>query len=680
MADYATADIRNLALVGHTGVGKTTLTEALLVAAGVIPEAGSVERGTTVSDFEEQEKAHQHSLSSSVISFDHDGQHINLVDTPGLPDFAGHALSALAGVETVAVVINAESGLDITARRMMDFAASRRLCRMIIINRMDADNTDLASLCKDVRATFGNQCLAINLPGAGGTAVVDCFFQPKGESDFLSVAEARTAIVDQVVEVDEKLMERYLEKGEVSPEELHDAFEQALREGHLVPVCFTSATSGAGVRQLLHIFDQLLPNPMEGNPPPFLLESGSGKKEVHADADPDKHVLAHVFKIHFDPFAGKLSYLRIHQGTITRDTQLFVGDARKAFKVGHLFGVRGKETFEMERGVPGDICAVSKVDETHFDSVLHDSHDEDHIHLAPLKLPMSLHGLAITARNRGDEQKIADVMHRMVEEDPCLQIEHNASANETVLRGLGELHLRISLEKMADRYHVEVDTQPPSIPYRETITAKAEGHHRHKKQTGGAGQFGEVFLRVEPLARGSGFEFADEVKGGVIPGQFIPAVEKGVRQVLDSGAIAGFPMRDLRVTVYDGKYHSVDSKEIAFVQAGKKAFVDAIGKARAIVLEPIVDLQITAPQACMGDIAGDLSSRRGRVSDTRAEGDTAHISGQAPLAELGDYQSKLKSMTGGEGTFSMDFAAYEPAPANVQKEIISLFKGVADDE
>jgi len=680
MAEYATDDIRNVALVGHTGAGKTTLAEALLVTAGAAPHAGQVEKGTTVSDHDEQEKAHQHSLSSSVLSFDHAGQHINLIDTPGLPDFAGQALSALAAVETVAVVINAESGLDMTARRMMDFAAERRLCRMIIINRVDAENTDLAGLCKEVRNTFGTECLAINLPAGGGTSIRDCFFKPEGEPDFLSVEEAHTAIVDQVVEVDEKLMERYLEKGSVNPEELHDAFEQAMREGHLVPVCFTSAATGVGVKQLLRIFDRLLPNPTEGNPPPFLLEGDGGSKEVYADPDPDKHVLAHVFKIHFDPFAGKLSYFRIHQGTVGKDTQLFVGDARKAFKVGHLFGVCGKDTVEMERGLPGDICAVSKVDETHFDSVLHDSHDEDHIHLAPLDLPTPLHGLAIRAKARGDEQKIADVLHRLVEEDPCLSVEQNASTNETVLRGLGELHLRISLEKMAQKYNVEVDTQPPSIPYRETITGKAEGHHRHKKQTGGAGQFGEVFLRVEPLPRGRGFEFVDEVKGGVIPGQFIPAVEKGVRQVLERGAIAGFPLQDVRVIVYDGKHHSVDSKEIAFIQAGKKAFLDAVSKSRPIVLEPIVNLEVTAPQASMGDIAGDLSSRRGRVSDTRAEGDTVRISGQAPLAELGDYPSKLKSMTGGEGSYSMEFAAYEPAPATVQKDLVSRFEGSDEDE
>jgi len=325
---------------------------------------------------------------------------------------------------------------------------------------------------------------------------------------------------------------------------------------------------------------------------------------------------------------------------------------------------------ETEALVPGDIGAIAKVDEIHFDAVLHDSHNEDQIHLVPLEFPTPMHSLAIEAKRRGDEQKISDALHKLSAEDPTFRVEHNATLNQTVISGLGDLHMRYILERMTKQYNVEVSTKPPRIPYRETITARAEGHHRHKKQTGGAGQFGEVFLKVEPLRRGSGFEFVDQVKGGAIPGQFIPAVEKGVRQVLDSGPVAGYPVHDVRVIVYDGKYHDVDSKEVAFIAAGKRAFMDAISKARAIVLEPIVNIEITAPEASMGDIAGDLSAKRGQLSgtDSLAPG-TLVIKGQAPLSELGNYQARLKSVTAGQGSYSIEFSRYEPVPPGIQKSL-----------
>ena len=356
-----------------------------------------------------------------------------------------------------------------------------------------------------------------------------------------------------------------------------------------------------------------MPNPTEGNPPQFLKGEGASAEPIQAVPDPSKHVLAHVFKVMIDPFVGKVGVFRVHQGTITRDTQLFIGDGRKPFKVSHPYLLQGKEFVEADALVPGDIGVVAKVDEIHFDAVLHDSHDEDHIHLAPLEFPTPMHSLAIEPKRRGDEQRISEAMHKLAAEDPTFRVAHTAAA-ETVISGLGDLHMRYILDRLQAQYHVEATTKPPRIPYRETITARAEGHHRHKKQTGGAGQFGEVFLRVEPLARGTGFEFVDQVKGGVIPSQFMPAVEKGVRQVLDAGPIAGYPVQDVRVIVYDGKHHAVDSKEVAFISAGKRAFMDAIAKARPIVLEPIVKVEINAPEQSMGDIAGDLSSKRGQCT------------------------------------------------------------------
>jgi elongation factor G len=681
MGSHSTEAIRGVALVGHTGSGKTLLAEALLHQAKAIPTMGTIERGTTVCDFDVLEKEYQHSLRSSVVEFETDGTRIHLVDTPGAPDFLGQSIGSLAAVDTVAVVINAQTGIELTTTRMMQWAEALKLCRMIVVNRIDGEGVDLPTLVERIQEAFGKECLPINLPAGGGQRVVDCFFNPSGDSDFSSVEQAHSALVDQVVEVDEELMAVYLEKGEVAPEELHAPFEEALREGHLIPICFTSAKAGVGVKELLDILVKLAPNPAEGNPRPFLRGEGEAAEEFHAEPDPSKHVIAHVFKVAVDPFMGRLSYFKVHQGTVTKDSQLYIGDGRKPFKVGHLFMVRGKDLVEVPEGVPGDICAVAKVDDIQFDSVLHDSHDEDHIHLRPLEFPDPIFGLAIEPTKRGDEQRLWDVLEKLATEDPCVEVERVKTTNETVVKGLGELHLRTVLERMASQYKLEVKTHPPRIAYRETITTPAEGHNRHKKQTGGAGQFGEVYLRVQPLARGAGFEFVDEVKGGAIPGQFIPAVEKGVHQVLDSGAIAGYPMQDVRVTVYDGKSHPVDSKEIAFVSAGRKAFLEAVGKARPIVLEPIVSIAVTVPENAMGDITGDLSSKRGQITGTQSQsGGMLTISGQVPLSELSNYQSRLKSVTGGAGSYSIAFSHYEPVPPNVQQQLVSQFHAPASED
>ncbi|TMG97965.1 MAG: elongation factor G [Betaproteobacteria bacterium] len=670
MAHFATENIRTVALVGDGASGKTTLAEALLAKAGAIAAPGSVERGTTVSDFDPIEKSYQHSLRASLMHFETGGTRIHLIDTPGFPDFIGQSIGALDAVETAAIVVNASTGIQMITSRMMEWAAKRRLCRLIVVNRIDAENVDLPGVLASIQQAFGRECLPINLPADNGKRVVDCFFNPSGASDFSSIESAHGALVDQVVEVDEALMSLYLEQGEIAPEQLHAPFEKALREGHLVPVCFVSARTGAGVSELLEILVKLAPNPKEGNPPLFF--KGSGTEEFRSEPDPKKHVLAHVFKVVMDPFVGKMGIFRVHQGTVTKETQLFVGDGRKSFKVAHLFMLQGAKYVEVDQAAPGDLAAVAKVDDIVFDCVLHDSHDEDQIHMRPLEFPVPMHGFAITPKRRGDEQRISDVLHKMTAEDPTLVAEHDPLANETVLRGLGELHLRSVFERMASQFKLEVETRPPRVPYRETITAKAEGHHRHKKQTGGAGQFGEVFLKVEPLPRGSGFEFVDQVKGGAIPNTLIPAVKKGVEQVLVEGPLAGFPVQDVRVIVYDGKYHPVDSKEVAFVSAGRKAFLDAISKARPIVLEPIVGVEINCPASTMGDVTGDLSSRRGQVTGTNtlAAGILA-VGGLAPLAELDGYAARLKSMTGGQGAWTMALSHYEPAPPNLQQQLAS---------
>ncbi|MBB1088093.1 elongation factor G [Lysobacter sp. SG-8] len=680
---HSTESIRNVALAGHPAAGKTTLFEALLHAGGTIQTAGSIERGSTVSDFDPMEKSRGHSLDAAIASTDHGGIHVNLIDTPGYPDFRGPALASLAAVETVLLVVDADRGVEYGTRRMMEHARSRGLCRAIVINKIDQDGADPGRVLEDLREAFGPVCLPLNLPADGGSRVVNCFGTSAGESDLGPVADWHQRIIDQVVEVNETVMEHYLDLGEggLSGQELHDAFEQCLREGHLVPVVFCSARSGVGVPELLDVTEHLLPHPGEANPPPFEKRNGAGATPIDARPDPDAHVIADVFKVVNDPFVGKLAAFRVYQGTVKRDSQLFIDDGRKPFKVGHLFKLKGKEHVEVDQAVPGDIVAVAKVDDLHFDAVLHDSHEDDHIHLAAIDFPKPMFGLAVEATRKGQEQKLATALQKLAEEDPCFTVEHEEETNETVVRGLSDLHLRINIDRLKDRHGVEVTTRPPRIAYRETIGGRAEGHHRHKKQTGGAGQFGEVFLRVEPLPRGGGFEFVDEIKGGTIPGQFLPAVEKGVREVLRGGALAGYPMQDIRVVVHDGKHHAVDSKEVAFVAAGRKAFLDAVARARPQVLEPIVDLEVVAPEQHMGDISGGLASKRARINGTDTlKGGEIVVRAQVPLSELEGYAAELKSTTAGRGRYALDFSHYEPVPPQVQQKLVAAWKPHPDED
>lgn len=675
MTPNSVHDLRNLALMGHAGAGKTTLLEALLVAAGEIGVAGSVERGTTLSDFDPQEKETGHSLATAITHFEWAGRWINVLDTPGLPDLAGRALLALPAVETAAVVISAASGIESGTRRMMQAAADK--CRMIVVNKIDIAGVDFDALMAGITASFGRECLPINLPTVGGDAVVDCFFAPDygAAVAFSSVRTAHDAIVDQVVELDEDLMASYLEQGEsLDPEQLHDPFEHALREGHLIPVCFVSARTGAGTRALLEVLGRLMPDPTEANPPRIMKGEGSRAEPYAVAPDPDKHVVAHVFQIANDPYRGKLGLFRIHQGRITPNTPLFIGDGRKPFKVAHLLRLQGKTQSETPVGLPGDICAVARVDDLHPDAVLHDSHDEDLLHFATPALPQPVFGLALIPQKHGDEQRLAEALARLLDEDPCLQMGFDAQRRQTVVRGLGELHLKIVLEQLRLRWNLQLDTAAPAVPYRESITSSAEARYRHKKQSGGSGQFGEVALRVESLPRGSGIELGNEVKGGAIPTNFLPAVEKGVRQALAEGALAGFPVQDIKVVLVDGKHHAVDSNEISFVTAGRHAVLEALLGARPIVLEPLLQVSIKIEDAHFGEISAEIAGRRGKLTSTEspATGWTV-ITAVIPMAEMEGFEIRLKAICAGDSEFMLESAGYEPAPNEVQARLAKAF-------
>ncbi len=682
MSNYSTENLRTLALVGHGSCGKTSLIEAMLYRSGMIPELGSVERGNTMCDNDALEKEVGHSIRLAVAHVDTamadlTPVRIHILDTPGYPDYLGQDLSALDAVKSVCAVIDPTRGPELLTRRMMEAAKERGLCRMIVINKFDLPDADLEKCLEELRETWGPGVLPINLPTRNRTHVIDCFDREDGDSDIMTVEDVHRAFIERVVEEDDEMLERYLEEGHVDPRLLHPLVTKALREGHVIPVCFTSAKNLIGIRDFMKVIIRHLPHPGEANEALFQKKDGSPFRTY-----PDKNlpVIAQVFKIVNDPFIGKIGVFRVHQGTIRRDSVLYVDDSKKPIKATRPLILQGKNTQETDLLSPGDIGALAKIDELQYGSVIHGDPMDGGVRMRPINFPRPMYGLAIRPARRGDESRMNEVLAKMQSEDPTMSVEHDAVLNETVIRGLTDMHVRSILNRMRANFKLEVETAAPSIPYRETISAPAEGHARHKKQTGGAGQFGEVYLRVEPLERGKGFEFVDQVKGGVIPYNLIPAVEKGVREVLATGFVAGYPIEDVRVTVYDGKSHPVDSKEVAFVAAGRKAFLDALAKAAPQVLEPIVSVEATAPEAYMGDIAGDLASRRGQVTNTEAlPGGDIEVTALVPLAELENYATRLHALTQGTGAWSMELSSYQPVPAARQAELAAHFKRTDED-
>ncbi|MEE9293754.1 MAG: elongation factor G [Phycisphaerae bacterium] len=655
--------IRNIALVGHGGAGKTSLADACLFATGAANRPGSVTDGTSVLDYTDEEKEKQQSQQAAICSVTHHGTHINIIDTPGLSDFCGHAVPALAATETAVVVVSATAGVEVNTRKMFERAREFGNGLLIVVNKIDADNVNLPEIVSQLQEHFGANCLPVNLPGGGGKDVVACL-GGSGSVDFGDVEEAHTAVVEAVVGADDDLMERYL-GGEVSDDEVRKFAALSVAKGELVPIVFTSARDTVGVTAFLDAVLSYAPSPVDG------LRRTLVNDDASTEIDPNgPEFVGQVFKIQSDVKSNiKYSYVRIHSGTLRSDMSLHTVSEKKGMRPGQIYRLMGGEHSDLSEAVAGDIVALAKLDVRVGDVLFTGSGGT----IAMPKIPTPMFSLAIESKARGDEDRIAAAFKRFSEEDPCFIMERNSATKETVIRGIGELHLRTYLNRLVTHYKAEVETHPPKIPYTETVTAPARDvAYTHKKQTGGAGQFGRVIINLEPAERGSGYEFVDKIFGGAIDQSFRPSVDKGIRAQMADGVLAGYPIVDVKVELIDGKTHPVDSKDIAFQIAGRGAFKEAFMKAKPILLEPVVNIEVTAPVGSLGDLQGDLASRRGQpVGQDMLPGQMALLKAKIPLSEVSDYHSRLSSITGGQGSYMMELSHYQQVPSNIQQRIVA---------
>lgn len=667
MAIFEVDKYRNIALVGHGGAGKTSLAEALLFKTGVTNRLGSVPDKTSILDYMDEEKEKLSSHDSAVCFLVHAGLHVNIVDTPGAPAFCGTAIAALGAVDCAVVVISASSGIQVNTRKMMERAREYGLGVWIVVNHLDASNIDLPGIVSQVQETFGPQCVPLNLPTGGGKGVIDCFTKESGDADFSNVADAHTAIIEAVVGADDELMEKYL-GGELSGDEARGAAAKAVAQGELVPILFTDSRGDVGIAEFLDALECLCPSPVNGK----IRTLVDGETESPVEPTQDGPFVGQVFKITTDPKTNiKHLSIRVHSGKLTSDMSLKTVAETKGTRPGHVLRSLGAEHSEIDAGVAGDLICLAKLDFKIGDTVYTDKRGT----IAMPTFPQPMFSLALVSKARGDEDKIGGALRRFAEEDPCF-ISERGTGGELVVRGMGDMQLRTYLARMATQHKLEVETRAPKIPYRETITGQARNiEYTHKKQTGGAGQFGRVFINLLPAERGEGYEFIDKIFGGAIDQAFRPSVDKGVRAQMAEGVLAGYPVVDVKVELIDGKTHPVDSKDIAFQIAGRGAFKDAFMKSKPVLLEPIVNIEITVPADNVGDIQGDLASRRGRpLGQDMLPGNLALIKATVPLAELADYNSRVSSITGGEGSYSMEFSHYEAVPGNILQQIVDAAK------
>jgi elongation factor G len=676
MAKYKTSDIRDVALVGHGAAGKTTLVEALLFRAKAISRRGSVADGTTVSDFDVEEKESKHSVDAAITHMGWKGREINLIDTPGYPDFVGEAIAALASVDAALVAVDAAAGVKVNTRRVWQIATELELPRAIVISRADQEHAKWAERLAEIREHFGEKCIPLFVPKGGAVGLelagVEAAF-PLAAGASAEAQDAYKRAVEAAVELDEALMTRYLEGEEIAPEELRKALRTAFRAGAFHPVFLTAAEKDVGVEELLNAIADLFPEPGERS-----WEAQDADSGAPVEVTVDKPFTGRVFKVVYDPFVGKLSYIRVYSGSLPQNAMVLAPQARTPVKIAHIYRVQGKEQQEVPEAVAGDLIAVAKIDDFHTGDTL--TTGDFRVKFPPIAFPTPMVSIAVEPKARTDEGKISQALAKLLEADPTIKMNRNTQTRELVVTGMSNLQLETMLARLKRRYQVDVVTRVPKVPYLETISATGDAKYRHKKQTGGAGQFAEVWMRIEPLPRGAGFAFESEVVGGAISSSFIPSIEKGVRHVMEQGVIAGFPVVDVKAVVYDGKEHPVDSKDIAFQIAGRGAFREAVKQAKPVLLEPIMDIEITVPQDYTGAIMGDLNSRRGRIMMTDSAGNYAIIKAKVPLAEILTYSSELRSITGGEGSFTMAPSHYDPVPSQIAQQVIAQYKKEEKEE
>lgn len=688
--------IRNVCLCGHGSSGKTTIADALLALTKTVASNPSVDDGTSICDFDPEEKAHKYTIEASCVHFDHGGKHFNLVDTPGYPDFIGQTIGVMSAVDTALIVINAQSGIEVNTRRVFKESEALGLGRMICVTKMDGDNIDFEGLISGIQEMWGSRCVLLNVPvghGADFKGVVSTLKVPADTAGALvDPSTISEPLIESIIEVDEAVMEQYFEGNMPSDADLARLVVKAVKEGTLIPIVCCSGKTGAGLTELLEALGQC------GLSPNDHLQTGrQGDEDVVIEPKADGPLVARVFKTRIDPFVQKLSFIRVYSGTMKRDQNLPCSTARKGVKMGQLLSVQGEETENVESAGPGDIVAVAKMDDLKTGSVLGD------IALPDIAFPKPMVSLAVSPKTRGDETKLSGALSKIVEEDSTCTLDRDVQTKELVMTGMSELHLNIIQERLKRRDKLEVDTKEPRIAFRETIQSEADGSYRHKKQSGGRGQFGEVHIRMFPLPRdtnideyatkanfnsiksshydeSSNFLWVDSVVGGTIPSNFMPAVGKGFAERITAGVIAGYPVQDVCVEVHFGKYHDVDSSEAAFKTAAKQAFKQVFEKARPSLLEPVVQLEVTVPEANVGDVYSDMSGRGGRVSGSdSAGGNFTTVHCEVPLREVTTYSRTLSSMTGGMGSYTMEFSHYDVMPPNIQQDVISKAQ-LKDDE
>ncbi len=675
MPKYETKDIRNVVLVGHNGSGKTTLAEAMLFKAKATGRLGSIDEGTTVLDFEPEEKERKVSIDLAFASFSQAGREINLLDAPGYADFLGEAICGLQAAETAVLCIHAADGPRVNTDKMWNLASRLGLARIIAVNKMDADNVHYADLVGKIRDRYGKECVPVLLPQGSGDAfkgVVNLVTSPESApADLKDLAnEAR----EKLMECDDALLEKYLEGAAVSSDELARALPRALAQGKVVPIVCTSAKKDAGVAELSDFLARFSPSPLDVPPK----KGTDPETKAEASRAPGGPLSGQVFKSIADPFVQRLSYIRITSGTLPGDQPLFNQRVGKASRMGGLFKPFGKEMRACPSAIAGDIVAVTKVDELNTCDTVCDPGSV--IRYEPFAFPASMNSLAVEPKTKQDLARMSESMVKMADSDPTFKFTRDRATAELVITGRTGLHIQIILARLKRKFDVQVVTKAPKIPLKETVLALAEGHHKHKKQTGGHGQYGEVYLRLKPTPRGEGFIFTDSISQGRIPQQFVPPIEKGIRKTIEKGVVAGYPVVDVEVEVYDGSYHDVDSGPASFELAGSKAFKDAFARAKPVLLEPIVTIEVTVPSRFMGDITGDLNSRRGRIQGMDSQGDLQVVRAQIPMMEIMDYDTQLRSVTGGEGSYSIDPSHYDVLPQRLAESVIARSQKVEDEE